>query len=73
MLTVDFDALDVRKGQLALDAGCGTGRHSFEFLARGARVLGMDMDMESVRKARYTMHIMQGNGQAHPEGRYQVI
>jgi len=72
VLTVDFDTLDVRKGQLALDAGCGTGRHSFEFLARGARVLGMDMDMESVRKARYTMHIMQGNGQAHAEGRYQV-
>lgn len=72
MLTVDFDLLGVNEGQMMLDAGCGEGRHSFECIARGARVMSMDMDMESVRKARYTMAYMKTSGQAHEEGRYQV-
>jgi len=55
-----------------LDAGCGEGRHSFECIARGASVCSMDMDMESVRKARYTMWYMTTNGQAHDKGRYLV-
>jgi len=72
VLTVDFDLLGVSEGQVMLDAGCGEGRHSFECIARGARVMSMDMDMESVRKARYTMAYMQTSGQAHREGRYLV-
>jgi ubiquinone/menaquinone biosynthesis C-methylase UbiE len=55
MLTVDFDLLAVKKGDLALDAGCGFGRHSLEFLKRGARVFSMDLDMESLLKTRYSM------------------
>ena len=39
MLTVDFDRLGVRKGDIALDAGCGFGRHSLEFVStRRARL-----------------------------------
>lgn len=72
MLTVDFDLLGVEAGDVMLDAGCGEGRHSFECIARGARVMSVDMDMESVRKARYTMAYMKKNGQAPAEGRYQV-
>ncbi len=72
MLTVDFDLLGVGAGDVMLDAGCGEGRHSFECIARGARVMSMDMDMESVRKARYTMAHMKKNNQAHADGRYLV-
>lgn len=72
MLTVDFDLLGVRVGDIILDAGCGEGRHSFECIARGASVFSMDMDMESVRKARYTMHYMNTSRQSHSEGRYLV-
>lgn len=55
MLTVDFDRLAVRSGDIALDAGCGFGRHSLEFVSRGAIVYSMDMDMESLRKTRFAL------------------
>ncbi len=55
MLTVDFDRLTVRKGDIVLDAGCGFGRHSLEFVSRGATVFSMDMDMESLRKTRFSL------------------
>ncbi len=70
MLTVDFNLLGVRAGDVALDAGCGEGRHSFEFIRRGAKVLCMDMDMPSLLKARYTLAYMKDNRQAHDEGRF---
>lgn len=55
MLTVDFDRLAVKEGQIALDAGCGYGRHSTEFISRGARVVSMDLDMESLRRTRFSI------------------
>jgi ubiquinone/menaquinone biosynthesis C-methylase UbiE len=55
MLTVDFDRLGVRDGHVVLDAGCGFGRHSLEFVSRGARVYSMDMDMDSLRKTRFSL------------------
>lgn len=70
MLTVDFDLLGVHEGQMVLDAGCGEGRHSFECIARGARVFSMDMDMECVRKARFSLALYKDSEKAHGEGRY---
>ncbi len=61
MLTVDFDRLAVRKGDIVLDAGCGFGRHSLEFVSRGAIVYSMDMDMESLRKTRFSLTQMKNN------------
>jgi SAM-dependent methyltransferase len=55
MLTVDFDRLAVKRGDVALDAGCGFGRHSLEFVSRGATVYSMDMDMESLRRTRFSL------------------
>jgi SAM-dependent methyltransferase len=49
LLTVDLERLDVRSGDLVLDAGCGEGRHCFGCLERGARVVGLDLDFESLR------------------------
>ena len=49
LLTVDLDRLDVRPGQRLLDAGCGEGRHCFGSLARGATVVGLDLDLDSLR------------------------
>jgi SAM-dependent methyltransferase len=42
MLTVRFDALGVREGDLLLDLGAGAGRHAFESYRRGARVVAFD-------------------------------
>ncbi|HVH06594.1 MAG TPA: class I SAM-dependent methyltransferase [Myxococcota bacterium] len=51
LLTVDLARLDIRKGHLLLDAGCGEGRHCFGALERGARVVGLDLDLGSLKKA----------------------
>src|SRR5512132_1841753 len=44
MLTVDYGRLGLRAGDRLLDLGCGAGRHAFEALRRGARVVAFDYD-----------------------------
>jgi len=51
LLTVDLERLRVRPGHRVLDAGCGEGRHCFGVLERGAHVIGLDLDRESLRRA----------------------
>jgi SAM-dependent methyltransferase len=51
LLTVDLARLRVGPGDLLLDAGCGEGRHCFGALERGARVVGLDLDLGSLKKA----------------------
>lgn len=48
LLTVDLERLDIRPGQWLLDAGCGEGRHCFGSLSRGANVVGLDLDFDSI-------------------------
>jgi SAM-dependent methyltransferase len=50
LLTVDLERLRVARGDLLLDAGCGEGRHCFGALERGARVVGLDLDRDSLRR-----------------------
>jgi SAM-dependent methyltransferase len=49
LLTVDLERLDVRPGHRVLDAGCGEGRHCFGAMSRGAEVVGLDLDLDSIR------------------------
>jgi SAM-dependent methyltransferase len=51
VLTVDLERLGVRPGDWVLDAGCGGGRHGFGCYDRGARVVGVDLDVPSLRVA----------------------
>lgn len=44
MLTVDYDRLGLEPGERLLDLGCGAGRHAFEAMRRGARVVAFDHD-----------------------------
>lgn len=48
LLTVDLERLEIAEGDLLLDAGCGEGRHCFGALSRGARVVGLDLDLPSM-------------------------
>ena len=43
MLTVDYDRLNLRAGEMVLDLGAGFGRHAFESLRRGATVVACDL------------------------------
>ena len=62
MLTVDFDKLNVTTGCRILDAGCGTGRHLCEaYRFNGVSVVGVDLKWEDLRKARYTLFMMDGS------------
>ena len=49
LLTVDLERLEIRPGDRVLDAGCGEGRHCFGALSRGANVVGLDLDLASLR------------------------
>jgi SAM-dependent methyltransferase len=48
VLTVRFDRLGVRPGDLVLDAGAGFGRHAFELARRGADVVALDYAADEV-------------------------
>ena len=54
------DVLDPRRGERVLDLGCGTGHHAAAVAARGAVVVGLDLDEAMLAKAR----------QDHPEVRF---
>ncbi len=77
MLTVDFNLLDVKPGQLVLDAGCGAGRHSFEAFRRGSHVCAMDCDLEEIKKVIYSLSDasdeLRGNGGAYSAMTADVI
>jgi SAM-dependent methyltransferase len=51
MLTVDYGRLGVAAGEQLLDLGCGGGRHAFEAMRRGARVVAVDADAAEVKDA----------------------
>lgn len=54
-----FSLAEVRGGEAALDAGCGTGNYSLELVRRGARVRGIDPSAKMLEIAR---------GKAHEQG-----
>ncbi|MBN2398531.1 MAG: methyltransferase domain-containing protein [Deltaproteobacteria bacterium] len=65
MLTADFELLDIRPGDRILDAGCGAGRHACEvFRTLGADVVGVDLNMEDLRKASFILGNMDGGGRS---------
>ena len=49
MLTVRYDWLGAREGDLLLDLGCGAGRHAFESLRRGCRVVAFDYSLAELK------------------------
>ena len=58
MLTVDYDRLGTRPGDLVLDMGCGAGRHAFETVRRGCRIIALDQDLQELFDVKNTFAAM---------------
>lgn len=63
MLTIRFDRLGVRPGDLVLDAGAGFGRHAFELARLGADVVALDYAADEVVATRGTFGAMVAAGE----------
>jgi SAM-dependent methyltransferase len=63
MLTVDYELLGLRAGDLVLDLGAGAGRHTFECLRRGARVVALDYGFDELPPVRDLMWAMKEAGE----------
>jgi len=48
VLTVNFAKLAIAPRDRVLDLGCGAGRHAFEAVRRGARVVALDTDRDEL-------------------------
>src|SRR3954454_12366934 len=68
MLTVEYDKLGLRPGDLLLDLGCGFGRHAFEGFRRAARVIAGAMAPDELREVRGLFEAMVQAGEAAPDG-----
>lgn len=68
MLTVDLDRLEVGKGDVLLDMGCGGGRHAFAALRRGARVVPFDADGGELAQVRDMVGAMTEAGEVPAPG-----
>ncbi len=63
MLTVDYERLGLRPGELVLDLGCGFGRHAYEVLRHGGRVVACDMALPELVEVRNTYIAMVTSGE----------
>lgn len=73
MLTIDFDRLGIRPGDLLLDLGAGTGRHAFEALRRGARTIALDRDAHDLAQAHDWLRAMHESGEAGQKGKSLAV
>ena len=67
MLTVDYEQLDLQPGHLVLDMGAGAGRHAFECLRRGGRIIALDYSYDELKSVRDLFWAMNEEGQV-PNG-----
>ena len=73
MLTVDFARLGTTAGERVLDLGCGGGRHAFECLRRGARVVALDADAGEVAAVRGMFYAMAAAGEVTAPASGEVV
>jgi 16S rRNA (cytosine1402-N4)-methyltransferase len=60
-----LDALKPKKGQVVVDCTVGLGGHSAEFLERGIRVVGLDLDPANLKEAQDRFEVQGGEFSLH--------
>lgn len=73
MLTVDYDRLGVARGEKLLDLGCGMGRHAFQAVRLGARVVALDAANDEVTQVRNTIGAMVDAGEVGRDDEAGVV
>lgn len=73
MLTVDYDQLGVQRGERLLDLGCGGGRHAFQAVRLGARVVALDAMATEVAQVRDTIGAMVDAGEVRGDDEAGVV
>lgn len=68
MLTVDYERLGARPGELLLDLGAGNGRHAYEAFRRGIRVVAADFNHADMAECRSMCGAMEEVGEAPAGG-----
>ncbi|HEX9531042.1 MAG TPA: methyltransferase domain-containing protein, partial [Acidimicrobiales bacterium] len=64
MLTVDYGRLGLRPGDRLLDLGCGAGRHAYEALRQGGRVVALDSDAAELKDVAAVLEALLEEGPA---------
>jgi SAM-dependent methyltransferase len=73
VITVDFERLGLRVGDLLLDVGAGNGRHTFEALKRGASVVAVDLDDTYLPVVQEMALAMREQGEARPDASIAAV
>jgi SAM-dependent methyltransferase len=73
VLTVDYARLGVSRGERLLDLGCGGGRHAFQAVRLGARVVALDAQSAEVTSVRDTIGAMLDAGEVRTDDEAGVV
>jgi SAM-dependent methyltransferase len=73
VLTVDYGRLGVGRGERLLDLGCGGGRHAFQAVRLGARVVALDALATEVTQVRDTIGAMLDAGEVRTDDEAGVV
>jgi SAM-dependent methyltransferase len=73
MLSVDYGRLGLRAGERLLDLGCGGGRHAFEALRLGAKVVALDASEPELEWVSTMMSSMFDEGQVNGSSAGSVV
>jgi SAM-dependent methyltransferase len=73
VLTIRFDQLGLRAGDLVLDVGAGFGRHAYESARRGAHVVALDFAADEVEQTAGTLAAMAAAGEIPADAQAGVL